>query len=198
MFSYKLPKWNIKFNTRALSIALTVLFVVTTLPLLVLGHFNWPSADDLSMALLTHQYYKSTGSLVGTFFYAFKVGFDEYMNWMGYYFSDIVACYCPSIVSEKWYFLVGYEMIAALTLGVCYFFNAFFVKALKCDKHLSNIFSMINLREKANNTNAKVRAVCTALQWVKAVPILAMMNPIKLAASMGITGRTSESNIQRG
>lgn len=145
MFSYKLPKWNIKINTKALSIALTVVFILSTLPLLVLSHYNWPSADDLSLALKTHQYYQSTGSLIGTFFYAFKVGFDEYMHWMGYYFSNVVFCYSPHLVDEKWHFLVGYEMIAILTLGVCYFFNALFVKAFKADKHLSNIFSMITL-----------------------------------------------------
>jgi hypothetical protein len=36
-------------------------------------------------------------------------------------------------------------MIGILTFGVCYFFNALFVRAFKCDKHLANIAAMLTL-----------------------------------------------------
>ncbi len=145
MFNYEFPKWTKKIGTKAFCWFMIVLFVVTTAPLLALSHFNWPSADDMSLALGTHQYFVSTGNIFGTFFYAFKVGLDEYLNWMGYFFSNIMFCYSPHILGEEWHFITGYFMIGILTLGVCYFFNSLFVKALKCDKYLSTAFSLMVL-----------------------------------------------------
>lgn len=145
MFTYKFPKLNIKLNAGALSILATLIYVLTTIPLIVVGFYNWPSADDMSLALETYRCWKSTGNIFATFFTAFKVGFNEYMNWMGYFFSNVMFCYSPSIFGERWYALVGIEMIGILTFGVCYFFNALFVRALKCDKHLTNMAAMLTL-----------------------------------------------------
>ena len=145
MFAYSLPKWNAKLNIKALSIVTTIIYILTTLPLLVVGLYNWPSADDMSLALETYRCYKSTGNVIATFFTAFKVGFNEYMSWMGYFFSNVMFCYSPSIFGERWYVLVAFEMLGILTFGVCYFFNALFVKALRSDKHLANIASMLTL-----------------------------------------------------
>ena len=145
MFNYTLPKWGKQLNIKACSIALTVIYIMSVIPLIVLGFYNWPSADDMSLALKTYQYYSETGNIFGTFFVAFKVGFDEYMNWMGYFFSNVMFCYSPSIIGERWYALVGIEMLAILTFGVCYFFKSLFVYGLKGDKHLANILSMVTL-----------------------------------------------------
>ena len=145
MFTYKLPKLNIKLNIKMLSIVATIIYIVTTVPLLVVGLYNWPSADDMSLALETYRCWNSTGNIFATFFTAFKVGFNEYMNWMGYFFSNVMFCYSPSIFGERWYALVAFEMIGILTFGVCYFFNALFVRAFKVDKHLTNIAAMLTL-----------------------------------------------------
>ncbi len=145
MFNYKFPKWEKKLNTKALSIAATIVYVLSVIPLLVVGCYNWPSADDMSLAYDTYQYYSSTGSLIGTFFRAFSVAFNEYMHWMGYFFSNVMFCYSPSIIGEKWYWLVAFEMLAILTFGVCYFFNALFVHGFKADKHLTNVVAMVTL-----------------------------------------------------
>ena len=145
MFNYSLPNLKIKLNTRLLSITATLTYILSVIPLLVVSMYNWPSADDMSLALLTYRSFKDTGNIVVTFFTAFKVGINEYLTWMGYYFSNVMFCYSPSIFGEKWYVLVGFEMLGILTFGVCYFFNALFVRALKCDRHMSNVLAMITL-----------------------------------------------------
>ena len=145
MFNYKFPELNLKLNIKALSIVATALYVLSIIPLLVVGCYNWPSADDLSLAYDTYQYYSSTGSLIGTFFRAFAVSYNEYMNWMGYFFSNVMFCYSPSVLGENWYFLVAFEMLAILTFGVWYFFNALFVHGFKADKYLTNIITMVTL-----------------------------------------------------
>lgn len=145
MFTYKLPKLNIELNIKILSIVATLIYVVTTVPLLVVGFYNWPSADDMSLALETYRCWNNTGNIFATFFTAFKVGFNEYMNWMGYFFSNVMFCYSPSIFGERWYALVAFEMLGILTFGVCYFFNALFVRTFKTDKHLANTAAMLTL-----------------------------------------------------
>ncbi|WP_029232801.1 DUF6056 family protein [Butyrivibrio sp. VCB2006] len=145
MFNYKVPGFSGKINTKTLSIVMTVLYVLTIIPLLVLGHFNWLSADDMSMAYKAHEYYINGGNIFGLIGYVIKVTADEYMNWVGYFFSATLSSLCPGIFGEKLYFLVVYEIIGMLTLGVCYFFNALFVHGFRGDKHLANVVSMATL-----------------------------------------------------
>ena len=145
MFTYKLPKLNIELNIKILSIVATLIYIVTTVPLLVVGLYNWPSADDMSMALECHMFYKNSGSFLLTILYAFRVAVDEYMSWTGYFFSDIMTSYSPSVFDENLYFLVPFEMLAILTFGVCYFYNALFVRAFKADRYSTNIAAMLTL-----------------------------------------------------
>lgn len=145
MFSYSLPELTKKINTKRLSMVMTVVYIISVMPLLVLGHFNWLSADDMSMAYEAHEYLISGGSAFGFIWEVLRITVDEYMNWVGYFFSATFSSLCPGIFGEKLYFLVVYEIIGILTLGVCYFFNALFVHGLRGDKHLANVAAMLTL-----------------------------------------------------
>ncbi|MBQ6588711.1 MAG: hypothetical protein IJI01_08535 [Butyrivibrio sp.] len=145
MFSYSLPELTKKINTKRLSMVMTVMYILSVMPLLVLGHFNWLSADDMSMAYEAHEYLIGGGSAFGFIFEVLRITLDEYMTWVGYFFSATLSSLCPGIFGEKLYFLVVYEIIGILTLGVCYFFNALFVHGFKGDKHLANVAAMLTL-----------------------------------------------------
>ena len=134
-----------KINIKAFSIACTVFYILSIIPLLVISFYNWPTADDMSLALKTYQYYNETGNVLGVVGVALKVGLDEYLSWMGYFFSNVMFCFSPSIFGERWAALVCFEMLGILTFGVCYFMKSVFVYWLKADKHLANIVSMITL-----------------------------------------------------
>ena len=145
MLSYNIKRLSRQINTKRLSIVMTVLYAISVVPLLFLGHFNWMSADDMSMAYRAHEYYASSGNVLGLLGYILKVTYDEYMTWVGYFFSATLSSLSPGIFNERLYFLVVYEIIFILTLGVCYFFNAFFVHVCKADKHLTNAAAMLTL-----------------------------------------------------
>ena len=145
MFNYSLPKWNKKISIRTLNAVVTAIYILSIVPLLVIGHFNWLASDDLAQAGVMSQYYASTGSLLGTFLMGFKYAYQLYMKWMGCYFSNLLFRFNPCIFGERMYFLVVYEMIGALTFGVCYFFKSLIVYGFKGDKYLANIVSMISL-----------------------------------------------------
>ncbi|SEG17568.1 hypothetical protein SAMN02910276_02092 [Butyrivibrio sp. Su6] len=145
MFSYKTPKINIKLNTRKLSIAFTAVYVLSLIPMLALGFYDFPSADDFSMALETRQYFAANGDFFGTVIASLQKSWVVYSQYEGYFFSIILTCICPSVFGEGFYFLTPFLVVGMLTFGVCYFFDALFVMALHLDKDLTNLVRMLTL-----------------------------------------------------
>ncbi len=145
MFSYHTPEWKIKFNIRKLSLVMTVIYVAAVIPMLIMGFYNWPSVDDFSMAYQPHVYFEETGNIFGTIGAAFSKTVYLYNNWVGYFFSSFLTCICPSVFSEKLYFVVPFIILGIVTLGVCYFYKSLFVICWKLDRYLSHAISMLTL-----------------------------------------------------
>jgi len=145
MFSYKTPKFNIKLNTKKLSIVFTAVYVLSLIPMLILGFYDFPSADDFSMALETRQYFVANGDFFGTVIASLQKSWVVYSQYEGYFFSIILTCICPSVFGEGFYFLTPFLVLGMLTFGVCYFFDALFVRALHLDKDLTNVVRMLTL-----------------------------------------------------
>ncbi len=134
MFRYRLPDPGFKLNKKALMYFLAVVYVLSLIPMLVIGFYDWPSVDDFSMPLQVHQTFVSTGSVLATLGSVFTKTVYIYNNWVGYFFSDFMTCLCPSVFGEKWYFLTVFVILAALTLCVLYFFDALFVHVFGMEK----------------------------------------------------------------
>lgn len=145
MFSYDLTKWNYKFNKRHLSILFTCIYVAMTIPMLILGFYDFPSADDFSMALETHQAFAQTGSVFAAVVASLKKAWFVYSQYEGYFFSIIITNICPSAFGESLYFLTPFIILGMLTFGVLYFFDALFVRVWKLDKDLTYVTAMITL-----------------------------------------------------
>ncbi len=145
MFSYKTPGFNIKLNTRKLSIFFTAVYVLSLIPMLVLGFYDFPSADDFSMALEARQYFAAHGGFFGTLIASLQKSWLVYSHYEGYFFSIILTCICPSVFGEQFYFITPFMTLGMLTFGVCYFFDALFVRVWKLDKNLTNVVRMLTL-----------------------------------------------------
>ncbi|MCR5156183.1 MAG: hypothetical protein K6C96_05845 [Butyrivibrio sp.] len=134
MFSYKLPAPGFKLNKKMVRLCLMALYVLSVVPMLVIGVYDWPSVDDFSMPLQVHQTFVATGSVFATLGSVFTKTVYIYNNWVGYFFSDFMTCLCPSIWGEKWYFLTVFVVLIALTLCVVYFFDALFGRVFGLDR----------------------------------------------------------------
>jgi len=145
MFSYKTPKFNIQLNTKKLSIFFTTVYILSLVPMLALGFYDFPSADDFSMALETRQYFVQNGDFFGTVLASLQKSWVVYSQYEGYFFSIILTCICPSVFGEGFYFLTPFLVLGMLTFGVCYFFDAFFVRTLHLDRDLTNTVRMLTL-----------------------------------------------------
>ena len=105
MFSYQTPKLTVNLNIKKLSIFFTAVYVLGIIPMLVLGFYDFPSADDFSMALETRQYFVQNGSIPGTILASLQKSWVVYSQYEGYFFSIILTCICPSVFGEGFYFI---------------------------------------------------------------------------------------------
>ncbi len=145
MFSYETPKLKFQISHRQLSIFFTVIFVLSLIPMLILGFYDWPSADDYSMALQPHLYFVERGGILGTIWASLEKSWWVYSQYEGYFFSIILTCICPSVFGEGFYVLTPFIILGMLTFGVKYFFDSLFVKVWKLDKDLANVAAMLTL-----------------------------------------------------
>lgn len=145
MFSYKTPNLIKRVSGKGLRLFLAVLYLLSIIPMLVIARYDWPAVDDFSMALQPHQTFAATGSFFATMGSVFEKTAIIYNTWVGYFFSSFLTCLSPSIFGEKYYFLVVYVILAMLTVGVVYFFDALFVKVWGMDKDLTRAASYLTL-----------------------------------------------------
>ena len=132
-------------NIKQFSAVLTALFALSVIPLIVIGFFNFPSADDFSMAFETHEKFVQTGNVFVTLGYAFYMGFWYYMNWTGYFFSAALTSMCPSIFDEKLYFLTSIIVLGMVIAGAFVFFDAALVKRLGMSKDIARVLCLLIL-----------------------------------------------------
>lgn len=149
---------------KKMNIGLVAFFLCSVIPMVILGFFNWPSADDLSMAYETHVKFQESGSVLAALGYAIYMGGWYYMNWIGYFFSSALTAMCPSIFGEGWYWLTSLIMLTMLTAGVMVFFKALFVKVYGFSLEFAKAVAVIVLLIMINSMpNGGIRA--EAFYW---------------------------------
>ena len=145
MFTYRLPNYIKNINTKNLCVVLTFLYVLSIIPMIIIGYYNWPSVDDFSMALQPHQTFVQTGNFFVTVWSAFTKTIYIYNNWVGYFFSSFLTCLSPSIFGERWSALNAIIVLGMLTYGVMYFFDALLHRVWKMEGHMAYGLSMLTL-----------------------------------------------------
>lgn len=136
---------NNNYSIKKLSRILTAIYVVSLIPMLILSMYNFPSADDYSMADDVHRAFMSSGSVFVAIAQAFKMAYYYFMNWTGYYTSDFLMAIPLSVFNERLYVLTTFILVGMFTFGTVYFMKALFVKTLKIDKYVTNCLTMLLL-----------------------------------------------------
>ena len=138
----KLKRW---ITPKRLSVFLTFIYIVSLIPLLWIGYYNYPSADDYSIGSDCRQAWISGHSLFATVFAGIVRAVDDWLNWMGYFTSNFLMAIPPSTFGERAYVLTCWIMIGMLSLSTIYLLRTIFVKAFHADKHTSNCVIMLML-----------------------------------------------------
>lgn len=128
--------------TSRLCLLMSVIFVLSLIPLLHIGLYNHPAGDDFASGLLTHLAWKETHSLIETIKAAFETAKNYYMSWQGTYSSAFLVSLHPGIFSERLYILTTPIMLFALISSNAFLFWVLFTFYLPLKKELRTILTL--------------------------------------------------------
>lgn len=130
--SHKTIKW--------LSLAALAVLII---PLLLLGRYAVPAADDFSYGAPAHLAYAESGSVFSAAAAALDKTLESYCSWQGTFSAIFLMAVQPAVFSEALYALTPVIMLSALLLGTFIFCRAFFGELLGLDKDLCRIVAAL-------------------------------------------------------
>lgn len=132
-------------DLRRLSYLLIVIYALSLIPVLVIGKYDYPSADDFSMGLGTRLVYEATGSLLAVAGKILSETVRYYRTWIGYFSSCLFTTVSPATFGEAWYALTPAVILLALHVGVAVFFYALMEKALGMNRYARRCMTVLAL-----------------------------------------------------
>lgn len=132
-------------DLRRLSYLLIVIYALSLIPVLIIGKYDYPSADDFSMGLGTRLVYEATGSLLAVAGKILSETVRYYRTWIGYFTSCLFTTVSPATFGEAWYALTPAVILLALHVGVAVFFYALMEKALGMNRYVRRCMTVLAL-----------------------------------------------------
>ena len=132
-------------DLRRLSYLLIVIYALSLIPVLVIGKYDYPSADDFSMGLGTRLVYEATGSLLAVAGKILSETVRYYRTWIGYFTSCLFTTVSPATFGEAWYALTPAVILLTLHVGVAVFFYALMEKALGMNRYARRCMTVLAL-----------------------------------------------------
>ena len=135
----KMKKW---ITPKSLAIFLTIVYMLSLIPLLWIGWYNYPSADDYTIGNNCRQAWLSSHNLFGVVWAGIIRAVEDWIEWMGYFTSNFLMAIPPSTFGERFYVLTVWIMLAMLSFSTMYLLKIIFVKVFQADKYVSHCVSM--------------------------------------------------------
>jgi len=126
--SYKLIKY----------LLIAALFL-SLVPLLAIGFYAVPAADDFSYGSYAHLAWQESGNVLAAMSGALEKTIESYKSWQGTFSAIFVMSLQPAVFSESLYALTPFIMLTALTVGTFAFCRTFFSKLLGLERELGDI-----------------------------------------------------------
>lgn len=138
----KMKKW---ITPKALSAFLTIVYFVSLVPLLWIGWYNYPSADDYTIGNSCRHAWVNSHNLLQVIWTGILKAVEDWINWMGYFTSNFLMAMPPNSFGDRVYVLTVWIMLAMLTFSTMYLLRNIFVKVFHADKYVSRCVSMLML-----------------------------------------------------
>lgn len=138
----KLSKW---LTPKTLSVFLTGVYLVSLIPLLWIGWFNYPSADDYTIGNNCRQAWVAGHNIFSALWAGVLRGIEDWITWMGYFTSNFLMAIPPSSFGERFYVLTVWIMLAMLSFSTAWLLRTVFVTVFKADKYVSRCAVMATL-----------------------------------------------------
>lgn len=122
-----------------------LLLVVAVLPLLYLGRFAHPCADDFTYGYYAHGFWVTTGSVWEALKWAVNQVKATYDTWQGTFSSAFLMAVSPAVWDESWYSLTPFIMLIMIILPHFLLLYRILVKLLQVPKSIWCIISGISV-----------------------------------------------------
>lgn len=119
------------WNDKTLAICAVAALAISLLPLLVLGFYNHPCADDYNYGLYAAQAVKSGESVLGVIAAAARKTAETYQNWQGTFSAIFLMALHPAVFSESCYAITPFLMLGSVIFGTFFFLHTLCVQQLK-------------------------------------------------------------------
>ncbi len=136
---------KISLSAKQISIVLTVLFILSLLPILCVGFYSHPCADDFSYASATRKVWLESHSVWQTLKEAAATSASRYQTWQGTFTSIFFMALQPAIWTEQAYAVTPFLMAGILCLSVCYLTHVLVTQYLKGSRPESAVLSLLLL-----------------------------------------------------
>lgn len=138
----KLTKW---ITPKRLAIFLTIVYVLSLIPLLWIGWYNYPSADDYSIGSNCRQIWVQSHNIFAVLWAGIVRAVEDWLYWMGYFTSNFLMAVPPNVFGERFYVLTVWIMLSMLSLSTWYLLKNIFVRVFHGDKYISHSIIMCML-----------------------------------------------------
>lgn len=140
----KILKW--KINEKLVAVIAIICFVIICLlPLLLIGRYDHPCADDYGYGYEAHVTWRTTHSIGETIKAAMQTSKHTYYTWQGTFTSIFLMALTPAVFGEQYYVIVPYLMLGILSISIFYLSKVLVRDLLKGSLANSVILSVILL-----------------------------------------------------
>ena len=113
---------------------LTIVMLILIFPVIYVGRYAYPWADDFTYGTLPHIAFSQTGSIVFTLWAAIKDTIDTYFGWQGTYTSCFLMEMHPAGFSMKMYHMTSFIMLGAMFVSYFALFRVIGKNVLKKER----------------------------------------------------------------
>ncbi|MCR5595877.1 MAG: DUF6056 family protein [Lachnospiraceae bacterium] len=122
-----------------ISYVLCLVALVSLIPVLYVGRYDFATGDDYAYGALAHVAYMHTGSIWNAIKGAIQHTIDIYYSWQGTWLSVFLFCLHPEVFNDHAYFIVPWIMIGITVISIAVLSKYFLGRILK----LSTNYRMI-------------------------------------------------------
>ena len=130
-------------KTNKLPIILTIIFIISLIPLYIIGGYAHPSVDDYYYGVETAGVYNDTHSIGSVIRESYSLMKDTYMQWQGNFAAIFLMRLQPAIFGESFYVIAPIILITSFVVAMILFFTTLLYKWFKADKRTSYIISLV-------------------------------------------------------
>ena len=143
---------------KQIAVALLILLGILIIPILHVGIYAHPCADDYSYGLYTHEAWMTTHSLGATLKAAIAQVNESYHIWQGTFSSIFLMSLSPAIWGEGGYFITTFIMVGMLIASHFYLGYVILIKMIKSQKSywliISSVVSLLMIQTVCSPVNA--------------------------------------------